>query len=108
MNIVKILQMAMMFYSLNKGQTAEAKKILKEGMDVINSVGVALKDNKITNDEKKAIVKELREFSKTSIDVIENIQLLSTLMCPLPFSFFTFFVKRLGSTDFNKIFNRVP
>ena len=77
MNIIKILQMAMTFYSLNKGQTTEAKKILKEGMDVINSVGVALKDNKITNDEKKAIVKELREFSKTSIDVVENIQLLS-------------------------------
>ena len=58
---------------LNMGQTAEGKKIIKEAMDVVQHLGSALKDNKITMAEKKAIVKELREFTKVAIKVIDDI-----------------------------------
>ena len=58
---------------LNMGQTAEGKKIIKEAMDVVQHLGIALKDKKITNAEKKALVKELREFTKVTIKVIDDI-----------------------------------
>ena len=73
MNPMAMLSLAITFMQLNAGQTAEGKKILKEGMDVIQTLGKALKDKKITMAEKKALVKELREFSKTTIDAVDKL-----------------------------------
>ena len=73
MNIVKIFTLGMTFYNLNKGMAEDGKKIMKEGMDVLQVMSSALKDNTITNADKKAIVKEIREFSKTAIDAVDNI-----------------------------------
>ena len=73
MNPLAMINLAITFMSLNKGQSAEGKKILKEGIDVIQTLGKALKDKKITMAEKKALVKELREFSKTTIDAIDTL-----------------------------------
>ena len=73
MNIMNLITLAITFVQLNSGQTAEGKKILKEAMDVVQHLGSALKDNKITMAEKKAIVKELREFTKVAIKVIDDI-----------------------------------
>jgi len=58
---------------LNAGQSAEAKKIIKEAMDVVKSLGNAMKDKKITMAEKKALVKELKEFSDTTIKALDSI-----------------------------------
>ena len=68
-----MLSLAITFMQLNSGQTAEGKKIIKEAMDVVQSLGNALKDKKITMAEKKALVKELREFSKTTINAIDKL-----------------------------------
>ena len=73
MNPLAMINLAITFMSLNKGQSAEGKKIIKEGMDVIQTLGNALKDKKVTMAEKKALVKELREFSKTTIDAIDTL-----------------------------------
>ena len=73
MNPLAMINLAITFMSLNKGQSAEGKKIIKEGMDVIQTLGKALKDKKITMAEKKALVKELREFSKTTIDAVDKL-----------------------------------
>ena len=73
MNPLAMINLAITFMSLNKGQSAEGKKIVKEGMDVIQTLGKALKDKKITMVEKKALVKELREFSKTTIDAVDKL-----------------------------------
>jgi len=73
MNPMKIISLGMTFYNINKGIGDDGKKILDEGMDVIQSISDALKDNKVTNSEKKAIVKEIREFSKASIKAIDSI-----------------------------------
>ncbi len=61
------------FVQLNSGQTAQGKKVLKEGMDVIKSLGAALKDKKITQAEKEAFAAELQEFSDAAIKLIDNI-----------------------------------
>ena len=68
-----MLSLAITFMQLNSGQTAEGKKIIKEAMDVVQSLGNALKDKKITMAEKRALVKELREFSKTTINAIDKL-----------------------------------
>ena len=73
MNPMSIISLAMAFVQLNKGQTTDGKKIIKEAMDVIQSLGNALKDKKITNVEKKALVKELKEFTTATIKAIDNI-----------------------------------
>ena len=73
MNPLAMINLAITFMQLNSGQSAEGKKIVKEGMDVIQTLGKALKDKKITMTEKKALVKELREFSKTTIDAVDKL-----------------------------------
>ena len=73
MNPMSLITLAITFMQLNMGQTAEGKKIIKEAMDVVQHLGDALKDKKITMAEKKALVKELREFTKVAINVIDNI-----------------------------------
>ena len=73
MNPLALMNLAITFMSLNAGQSAEGKKIIKEAMDVVQSLGNALKDKKITMADKKALVKELREFSKTTINAIDKL-----------------------------------
>ena len=73
MNPIALISLAITFLQLNKGQTAEGKKIIKEATDVVKALGDALKDKKITAAEKKALVKELREFTKTTIDALDKL-----------------------------------
>ena len=73
MNPFVLLNLAIVFMQLNMGQTAAGKAIIKEAMDVVQSLGNALKDKKITMAEKKALVKELREFSKTTINALDKL-----------------------------------
>ena len=42
MNIVKIFTLGMTFYNLNKGMAEDGKKIMKEGMDVLQVMSSAL------------------------------------------------------------------
>ena len=58
---------------LNSGQSAAGKQIIKEAMDVVQSLGNAMKDKKITMAEKKALVKELKEFSAATIKALDSI-----------------------------------
>tara|TARA_R110000824_G_scaffold122567_1_gene279849 strand:+ start:166 stop:405 length:240 start_codon:yes stop_codon:yes gene_type:complete len=78
MNPMKIISLGMTFYNINKGIGNDGKKILDEGMDIIQAISIALKDGKVTNSEKAKIVKEIKEFSKVSIKAIEKITLLES------------------------------
>jgi ribosome recycling factor len=73
MNPVNILMLAITFIQLNAGQSVAAKQVIKEAMDVVQSIGKAMKDKKITMDEKKAVVKELREFTDATIKAFDSI-----------------------------------
>jgi len=75
MNPMALMNLAITFLQLNMGQSKEGKKIIKEALDVVQSLGKAMKDKKITMAEKKALVKELKEFTNTTIALIESIQL---------------------------------
>ena len=73
MNSSSLINLVMLYFKLNSGIGNDAKVIMKEGMDVINSLTVALKDNKITMAEKDALVAELDDFSDAVIELIDNI-----------------------------------
>ena len=73
MNPIALISLGITFLKLNKGQTADGKKIIKEATDVVQTLGAALKDKKITMAEKKALVKELKEFTKTTIDALDKL-----------------------------------
>ena len=73
MNPFMLMQLAITMMQLNMGQTAEGKAMIKEALAVIQVLGNAIKDKKITMVEKKALVKELREFSKTTIKALDDL-----------------------------------
>jgi len=73
MNPLAIINLAITFIQLNAGQSAAAKNIIKEALDVVQSLGKAMKDKKITMAEKKALVKELKEFSTATIKALDNL-----------------------------------
>ena len=73
MNSSSLINLVMLYFKLNSGIGNDAKVIMKEGMDVINSLTKALKDNKITMAEKDALVAELDDFSGAVIELIDNI-----------------------------------
>ena len=73
MNPMAIIGMAITFMQLNSGQSAYGKQIIKEALDVIKTMGNAMKDKKITMAEKKALVKELKEFTDTTIKALDEL-----------------------------------
>ena len=72
---MKIISLGLTFYNLNKGLADDGKVIVDEGMDIIQSISASLKDGKITNEEKNQIVKEIKDFSKVSIEAIEKLSI---------------------------------
>ena len=74
-NNILMFMVSIMYFKMNMGTSKDAKIVLAEGMDVMNSLVAAMKDNKITNAEKKALAKELRQFSKAAITMLDNITL---------------------------------
>ncbi len=75
MNSTGLINLIMLYFKMNGSVHGNAKAVLSEGMDIINIMTEALKDNKITMAEKKALTKELREFSKAAIKLIDDIQI---------------------------------
>ena len=70
---MNIISMILLWIKLNSGLQGSGKIIMKEGMDVITSLSNAFADGKINKAEKKALVKELREFTKVTIKLIDDI-----------------------------------
>ena len=56
MNPFMLMQLAITMMQLNMGQTAQGKAMIKEALDVVQDLGNAIKDKKITMAEKKAII----------------------------------------------------
>ncbi len=74
MKASNIISLCMLYFKLNNNKLhGQPQAVLKEGMEVINTLSNALSDGKITMAEKKILVKELRDFSKVSIKLIEDI-----------------------------------
>ena len=59
--------------TLNKNVPQQGKQVIKEGLDVIKAISLALKDKKITQKEKTIIVAEIQQFSKVAIKLVDSI-----------------------------------
>jgi hypothetical protein len=68
---MKLLALAWTFWQLNRGQTVQVKLILKEATDLIQAVGRAMKDGRISAAEKQVLVKELRDFTKATVAALD-------------------------------------
>ena len=60
-------------FNLNRGVSQQGKQVVKEGLDVIKAISLALKDKKITKKEKTVIVAEIQQFSKVAIKMVDSI-----------------------------------
>lgn len=75
MNPIKLLMLAVAFMQLNRGQATAGKQIIKDALDVVRVLGAAIKDRRITAAEKRAVIKELQEFNKAAIALLEAIEI---------------------------------
>jgi hypothetical protein len=75
MNPIKLMVLVITFMQMNMGQGAAGKRIIKEALDVIRVLGAAIKDRRITEVEKRAVIKELEEFNKSAVALLEAIQI---------------------------------
>jgi len=75
MNPIKLMVLVITFMQMNMGQGAAGKRIIKEALDVIRVLGAAIKDRRITEIEKRAVIKELEEFNKSAVALLEAIQI---------------------------------
>ena len=64
------------FLAVNSiGGKANAKEVVKEGMDVISKIKEVTRDKFITNEDKDAVVKEIQEFSTAAIKLVDEIKI---------------------------------
>lgn len=64
------------FLAVNSiGGKANAKEVVKEGMDVIIKIKEVTRDKFITNEDKDAVVKEIQEFSTAAIKLVDEIKI---------------------------------
>ena len=70
MNVIGTI---MNLWNLNRNLPTQGKLVITEGVDVITTLGKALKDGKITAKEKAVIVNEIRQFSTSAIKTLESI-----------------------------------
>ena len=75
MNPIKLVMFAMSFWRLNRGQSAAGKRIIKEALDVIRVLGAIAKDGRVTKAEKAAVIKEITEFHRAAISLIDGIEI---------------------------------
>ena len=74
MKMTNIISLTFLYFKLNSSKLhGQPQAVLREGMEVIEALSNALNDGRITMAEKKVLVKELRDFSKVSIKLIEDI-----------------------------------
>ena len=70
MNVIGTI---MNLWNLNRNLPTQGKLVITEGVDVITTLGKALKDGKITAKEKAVIVNEIRQFSNAAVKLLESI-----------------------------------
>ena len=70
---MNLITMVLLWVKLNSSLHGNAQAVMKEGMDVITSLSNAFADGNITKAEKKALVKELREFTKVTVKLVDEI-----------------------------------
>jgi hypothetical protein len=75
MNPIKLVMFALAFMQLNRGQSAAGRRIIKEALDVIRVLGSVAKDGRVTKVEKAAVIKEIDDFHRAAVALLEAIEI---------------------------------
>ena len=71
--LVKAINLAITFFTLNKGVKANAKAILTESMDIGLAISKIAKNKKVDKKAKASLLKELKEFDKAVIKFLDDL-----------------------------------
>ena len=71
--LVKAVNLAVAFFTLNKGVKANAKSIATEDLDIGLAVTKIAKSQKVDKKTKDALVKEVKEFDKAVIKFLDDL-----------------------------------
>ena len=71
--LVKAINLAVAFLTLNKGAKVNAKAILTESMDIGLAISRIAKNKKVDKKAKASLLKELKEFDKAVIRFLDDL-----------------------------------
>ena len=71
--LVKAVNLAIAFFTLNKGVKANAKSIVDEAIDIGLAVTKIAKSQKADKKTKDALLKEVKEFDKAVIKFLDDL-----------------------------------
>ena len=71
--LVKAVNLAIAFFTLNKGVKANAKSIVDEAIDIGLAITKIAKSQKADKKTKDALLKEVKEFDKAVIKFLDDL-----------------------------------
>jgi|TARA_R110000744_G_scaffold364770_2_gene473392 predicted AAA+ superfamily ATPase len=71
--LVKAMNLAIVFFTLNKSAKVNAKAILTESMDIGLAISRIAKNKKVDKKAKASLLKELKEFDKAVIRFLDDL-----------------------------------
>jgi predicted regulator of amino acid metabolism with ACT domain len=71
--LVKAINLAIAFFTLNKGVKANAKSIVSEAMDIGVAISKIAKTQKVDKKTKNALLKEVKEFNKAITKFLDDL-----------------------------------
>jgi len=71
--LVKAINLAIAFFTLNKGVKANAKSIVSEAMDIGVAISKIAKTQKVDKKTKDALLKEVKEFNQAITRFLDDL-----------------------------------
>ena len=74
--LAKAVNLAVVFFTLNKGAKANAKSVVDEAIDIGLAITKIAKNQKVDKKAKDALLKEVKEFDKAVIKFLDDLVIL--------------------------------
>ena len=71
--LVKAVNLAIVFFTLNKGAKANAKSVVDEAIDIGLAITKIAKSKKVDKKTKDALLKEVKEFDEAVIKFLDDL-----------------------------------
>ena len=71
--LAKAVNLAVAFFTLNKGAKANAKSVVDEAIDIGLAITKIAKNQKVDKKAKDALLKEVKEFDKAVIKFLDDL-----------------------------------
>ncbi len=71
--LVKAVNLAIVFFTLNKGAKVNAKSVVDEAIDIGLAITKIAKNKKVDKKTKDALLKEVKEFDEAVIKFLDDL-----------------------------------